>query len=260
MGDDAISDVEALSESEQQGGQGSGCTQARGRKRGRQRGRGGRGRGKGKGKAKGRAAAPGRRAAEGNRSSAGPASGGNARADPSAGPTSGGNARADPSAGPARGGATGDLPASVRATNRRERSGGAQQDIQQPKNVLPEGSGEEFLLPSQQVKKKVLIDLYDNCTEPVGPTFYAEEMSPLDIFEHFFNNEVVDLIVRETNKYARQAKKACFNLFTLYKHLILPFLFTDSKPWIDERRVFFFFGNCHCYGRVTKATSPRPLE
>ena len=53
------------------------------------------------------------------------------------------------------------------------------------KNVLPEGSIDEFLLPGEKVKKKVLIDLYDNCTEPVGPTLYAEGMSHLDIFEHF---------------------------------------------------------------------------
>ena len=243
LSDDAISDVEELSESEQQG-QGNGCTRGRGR------GKGGKGRGKGKGKGKGRAAAPGGGAAKAKR---GRPAGNRSR---TAGPARGGNARADPSAQPARAvnagdGADGDGPASVRATDRRERSGGAQQEIQQPKNVLPEGSIDEFLLPGEKVKKKVLIDLYDNCTEPVGPTLYAEGMSHLDIFEHFFNNEVVDLILRETNKYARQAKKVCYN----YLHYATSNISYSQIPnlGLTKDELFSFLGIV-----IAMGVSPQP--
>ena len=42
------------------------------------------------------------------------------------------------------------------------------------------------------------------CTEPVGPTVPVSS-DPLQMFAHFFDDEVIDLIVRETNRFALQS-------------------------------------------------------
>ena len=42
------------------------------------------------------------------------------------------------------------------------------------------------------------------CTEPVGPTVPVSS-DPLQMFAHFFDDEVTDLIVRETNRFALQS-------------------------------------------------------
>ena len=75
-----------------------------------------------------------------------------------------------------------------------------------PKNILPEGSPEEVVLTG----KGPIIDLYDNCSEPVGPTFYAAGMTPFEIFRHFFNDDVVEIILRESIRYAKQVKNVSF--------------------------------------------------
>ena len=42
------------------------------------------------------------------------------------------------------------------------------------------------------------------CTEPVGPTVPVSS-DPLQMFAHFFDDEVIDLIVRESNRFALQS-------------------------------------------------------
>ena len=42
------------------------------------------------------------------------------------------------------------------------------------------------------------------CTEPVGPTVPVSS-DPLQMFAHFFDDKVIDLIVRESNRFALQS-------------------------------------------------------
>ena len=41
------------------------------------------------------------------------------------------------------------------------------------------------------------------CTEPVGPTIPVSQ-DPLKMFSHFFDDEVMNLIVQESNRYVSQ--------------------------------------------------------
>ena len=45
----------------------------------------------------------------------------------------------------------------------------------------------------------------DNFTSPVGITFeLGDDSREIDVFKMFFNDEILNFIVRETNRYARQ--------------------------------------------------------
>ena len=41
-------------------------------------------------------------------------------------------------------------------------------------------------------------------TEIIGPVGIDEDATPYDVFTHFFDNEVIDLLVLETNRYYQQ--------------------------------------------------------
>ena len=46
------------------------------------------------------------------------------------------------------------------------------------------------------------------CPAPVGPPAVVSSHDPLEMFFHFFSGELIDRLVRETNRYAAQMRAA----------------------------------------------------
>ena len=64
-----------------------------------------------------------------------------------------------------------------------------------------EGEGDEPVEWSDRLRNIHV----DDFTSPVGITFeLGHEAREIDVFKMFFNDEILNVIVRETNRYARQ--------------------------------------------------------
>ena len=85
----------------------------------------------------------------------------------------------------------------------RRRRARARMQQSEAKNTLPNGSQAEIVLAGNPP----MLTLYDTCTEPIGPTFIAAGMTPFKIFRHYFTDDVLELIVRESKRYAREVKR-----------------------------------------------------
>ncbi|KAL0868131.1 hypothetical protein ABMA27_008755 [Loxostege sticticalis] len=73
---------------------------------------------------------------------------------------------------------------------------------QRDERALREVAQEDMLYFNWSTEPKQFKGVKETFTGVAGPTFPAEGLTPLQIFEKYFDPPIMDLIVRETNKYA----------------------------------------------------------
>lgn len=92
-------------------------------------------------------------------------------------------------------------------------------------------------------------------SSPVGPTVDAIPESPLEIFELFFSSDLLDLIVEESNRYAREAMGD--EKYTTWRKVT-----TDDIQALLGFSILMALSSCHRWmtiGRKIHFSTTRPL-
>ncbi|KAJ8734236.1 hypothetical protein PYW07_014787 [Mythimna separata] len=111
--------------------------------------------------------------------------------------------------------------------------------------ALRESSQEDFLHFDWSHDPQVFTGEREKFTGPAGPTFPVAGMSPFEIFSKIWDEDIIDLIVRETNRYAANLQSST-----------LP-QFSRLRKWvpITPQELWTFFGIL-----MLQSICPLPVE